>query len=488
MNNTRTIYLLILLIFISMLFLFTGCDSGDRTYSIKGRVELIPLEKYGIEVPRDFANVTVLAYRTVAIDPVMADLNASHPNHGVVFDQSVVFDHRLGIPHATTQTAADGQFTIKKLSEGRYNIVAYREDWGFKYLLDVNVQDDINGLTIHVPPVIDLPLQLSSDYQMIDGVVYRATSDMIVLPDQKLSAHGNHTIMLAPNSSLSIYGGINVIDNATVRFMSSDKTYSHSQTEVGRFNQINIVGISDQILQGLRIRDSMYGIRVTNCGRISILNSVFEGFYQSLILSNTQNINISKCVFSKSTDSSLGALYGEFVQNITIERSVFYDNAIGMTLTGCNPGLVKNNYFKNNSERDVHSGTSSVTTIEYNAFPNSITAITNFAGTIEAYYNDITAVTGIHSYQNAATFTARYNNLDCTEYGIISKGTFGGTGIREMIATNNFWFTTSASEIEQKIYDRNDEDPQNPNYDLLKTVVIYRPYAHNRISAAGLRN
>lgn len=479
---------LFVLILICLVFILNGCSGEDKTYSIKGRVELVPLEKYGVEAPKDFTDVTVLVYRAVAIDPIIADLNASYPNHGVIFDQHVAFDHRLATPVASVLTTADGQFAFNRLSAGRYNLVAYRDDWGFKYLLDLNVLDDVSGLVMLVTPVIDLPPQISSDFQMIDGVVYRSTGNLIVLPDQVLSVTGTNKILLAPGSSVSVYGGINTTDSTNLTFVSSDKTYTHSQTEVERFTQIDLIGVSDQILQGFVIRDSSYGLKLMNCERVNLVNSTMDGKYQSIALSNSPDISIFNCVLSKSTDLSLGALYAEFSDNLRVERSVFLHNQIGITLIWGQQGLVKNNYFSHNLINDVYCGTNATTTVENNTFQNSNTSITNYAGVLVANYNDIAAETGIHSYYLHASFTAKHNNLDCSDYGIISKGRFQTANLLEMDSTQNYWFTTQSSTIREKIYDHYNEDPNDPIYYVYVTVVKYQPFAMNRIQNAGIFN
>jgi hypothetical protein len=52
-----------------------------------------------------------------------------------------------------------------------------------------------------------------------------------------------------------------------------------------------------------------------------------------------------------------------------------------------------------------------------------------------------------------------------------------------MNAKQNYWNTTNISEIEALIFDRNDEDTNDVNYSLLKSVVDFQPFRSQRTNA-----
>ena len=145
--------------------------------------------------------------------------------------------------------------------------------------------------------------------------------------------------------------------------------------------------------------------------------------------------------------------------------------------------MISESYFDSNSSIDVSFGEYSTGSVVHCAFVKSNLAISNYKGQIQAHWNDIDANTGIYSYQLLASFSANNNNFNCAEYAIKSRSIFYNSEIIHMNAKQNYWNTTNISEIEALIFDRNDEDTNDVNYSLLKSVVDFQPFRSQRTNA-----
>ncbi|HDH31625.1 MAG TPA: hypothetical protein ENH26_02530 [Candidatus Wolfebacteria bacterium] len=68
------------------------------------------------------------------------------PNIGIQISQETEFYHRKQTPVYTTNTNKDGKWEIKDVDKDNYNIVAEKNEYGFKYILNQNVEQSIPAL------------------------------------------------------------------------------------------------------------------------------------------------------------------------------------------------------------------------------------------------------------------------------------------------------------------------------------------------------
>ena len=134
-------YFYFLLFTFFLLILFTSCSSPTSTPkgSLSGTVNL--------EGQADHSEIMVAIYDLAELDPDIVSINQEYPHIGVIISQHTEFDHRLQTPVKYTETDAAGNFEIKKIPTGTYNIVALKDSFGFKYIYEVEIEEGENQLT-----------------------------------------------------------------------------------------------------------------------------------------------------------------------------------------------------------------------------------------------------------------------------------------------------------------------------------------------------
>ena len=130
---------------LSFSFFLVSCSSPTETPkgSLSGTVNL--------EGETDHSNIIVALYDLTTLDPDIVSINQEYPHIGVIINQHTEFDHRLQEPVKYTETDAEGYFEIKKIPTGTYNIVALKDNFGFKYIYEFEIEKGDNELTPQPP-------------------------------------------------------------------------------------------------------------------------------------------------------------------------------------------------------------------------------------------------------------------------------------------------------------------------------------------------
>jgi hypothetical protein len=131
-----TFYIIFTPIFLTIL----SCSSptSNPKGSLSGYINL--------ENQFDHSEITAALYDLAELDPDIVYANVTWPHIGVKINQHTEFDHRFQSPIADTQTEADGSFFIPEIPVGKYNLVAKKDGWGFKYLFEVEILEGENLL------------------------------------------------------------------------------------------------------------------------------------------------------------------------------------------------------------------------------------------------------------------------------------------------------------------------------------------------------
>lgn len=467
--------------FTALLFIVMSCDNNEpKLYKISGAIT-----GDSDKVIEPLSNAHVLLYNATPEDSSVVSLHALYPNIGALQSKVLSFDHRLATPKQKTLSDAEGRFELSGVEAGDYYVVFFCDNWGFRYLPLTVSDSNVSNVNVSLHQVIELPPLISSDYILLDDRVYHVSSNLILLENVNLVCNGNSTIIMNPGTEANLYGDLLVDASSSLRILSSDKLYSTAITpeQIENFNHIGLYHISGRELKNVVMSDAIYGLRVIDSNNVSLSNLSIQSRYLALSLSNIDNASIVNCTVSNSRESSLAAVYCENSNNIAIEKSHFYKNMKGISISNSGSVEIRNCYFNSNSSIDISFGEYSTGTVEHCNFPNSNLAISNYKGQIQAHWNDISANIGIYSYQLLASFSANNNNFNCTEYAIKSRSIFYNSDIVVMDATQNYWFTTSIGEIEELIYDRNDESTSDVNYSILKSVVDFQPFRYQRVNA-----
>jgi len=468
-------------VFVALLLVLGACNCfKPKTFKIQGRV-------YGIteQGGEALANATIMLFEPDEVDASVQQLQMDYAGIGASNSWQELFDHRTREPLLKTVADAEGNFTLEGLEKGNYVLVTFLDAWGFRYQTVSIVKEDVTGVQLDLYPVTSLPTVLNEDFSMLEGRVYQAPPGLIQLAGSTLKCKGNAVLLMEEGGEASFHGDLSIEEGASLRIMSKDRIYSSSYSEQApkRYNQISLHGNHDSEIRKLLLQDCVYGLRVLGVNGLTLVDSRVRPLYTALVVSNSNNVSILNCTVTGSRESSLAALYRENSNHVSISKCHFYLNRNAIFLSNCAESEVRETFFDQNSAMDVHFGENSTGKLEYCSFPNSNLAVYNYKGQIQVHRNEITAKTGIYNYQLRASFSANYNNFDCSVYAVKSKGIFYNSPILHMDATQNYWGTTDTARIDELIYDRNDEDPQDVNYSLLKTVVDYRPFKSQKNTA-----
>jgi len=118
---------------ITILSLSLACTkqpTAPDTFSFSGTVHL--------EGQEDHSGVTVALYDLVELDTAVVLLQKEFPYVGIPISQQTEFDHRLAEPVYTTKTKLDGSFNFSKVEKSTYNLVAFKNGYGWRHIYEIN--------------------------------------------------------------------------------------------------------------------------------------------------------------------------------------------------------------------------------------------------------------------------------------------------------------------------------------------------------------
>jgi hypothetical protein len=104
--------------------------TSPDTFSLSGTVHL--------EGQEDHSGVTVALYNLVEPDTAVVRMQKEFPFVGVPISQQTEFDHRLTEAVYTTETEADGSFHFSDVEKNTYNLVAFKNGYGWRYVYEIN--------------------------------------------------------------------------------------------------------------------------------------------------------------------------------------------------------------------------------------------------------------------------------------------------------------------------------------------------------------
>lgn len=470
-KNVRLAFLIDVAVLIILSIVLFSCDhtTKPKTYSISGYVSYSNRE--GLE------GATVLVYNHIPLDQSISTFKTSYPNHGASLGYYDTFDHRTTTPIAQIQTDQMGTFTLVGIEKGSYNLVAYKDGYGYTYLKNIVVEANVSSVQLHLAPVVNLSNVISESIELEDNRVYNVPVDLVILPDVDVTVGTNSTLVLSPGIGIDIHGNMITGSESLLNIMSSDKLYSHSNLpgSVGKLDSVTFYNQESAYLQNIRCMDSISGLRFVGTQNSGLSNSYIVALYQAVSVIYSSKFALRASTVSESIENLRSAVNIEDSPYITIEKCHFFDNKIGVRIFGSSGAIVRNNYFKGNDIYDFGFADGGAGTVEYNTFRGSNTAIYNYRGQMFVNYNDIEAITGIHSLRVDAWFSAKYNNLNCSGYGIKSQCMYWHYNIVHLDCTRNYWYTNDLAQIADKVYDRYDESPSDENYLILVTYVDYTP-------------
>lgn len=509
LRHSRSIFVGLTIIILLTSFFIVGCTSTTKpkTGSLTGSVSLVNDTGDTSLDPQDNSGVSVALYSSVTIDTTLARINQEHPGIGIIMGQNWVFDHREHTPVKTATSDVNGSFRVEQIAPGRYNLVAFKEGWGVKYIYGIDINEGENNLSESfatrltsislsnkypskvsiilypqtvVTSVVQSPITFRSDHvyliqgdiSVLSPAVIESGAIILVEPGHKLDFYNSLTSQNAPSKwwITSSYGFFGVIP------------VSLSPSE--RFLRISHNGGTQVSLTSGKISFIQDGFAINSNG--AQLDDIFMIDGGLGLLGNGQNLVISNSVFNRFADRSL-----YLTGNSTINGNIFAQNHDNLVILDvqCEVG---HNYFAHNwlGIRPIYGDI----WIHHNAFMNNRWAIStvasdpliefnNFFGSIR--YCIQTQVNYVQVYQDYSNPIVKNNNFFTSLGTAVSikpdehEGYYHSYWVgvaNDVEAKQNYWKASDPSSV---IIDADD----NSTYQFR---VLYLPKTASRIISAGV--
>jgi len=486
---------LILTLF-SLIFILVSCSSPTESSkgSLTGTINL--------EGEADHSGITIALYNLAYLDTTIVRINNQYPQLGVHINQHTEFDHRLQTPVKYTETSVDGSFELTKISTDRYNIVAFKDGWGFKYLYEIEISKGDND--IHQQLILFEEQHISGNIQ--DNITVETDHHLIVDADTDFAPGTSLTILpgaiirINPGDDLTIYGTLTAHGEENNMFwVTSNDGFDSSliyniREELLPYNSIElspIASVSDNLIEWGKF-DYANTCLQNYADNLNIRNGIFRDGNGGLQISYANNCNISKVTSLNFVSENFGGVYYIGSSNNTIMQSIIMENNTGIRIHSTQNTEISNNYITHCNLGVYNLINSENTLVVNNEFIEIDTAVLNIGNSsVSVLYNLINSNIGVRdtymaSYPYNAYSYVNNNNFSCSEFAVKVECVFTGGVIVHLDAENNWWNTSEETEIQALIWDRNDEDPLDPHYDQFE-IFDYSPYRSQTIQNAGIQ-
>jgi parallel beta-helix repeat protein len=483
-NKVQLSYLTAYFIFILFSLNLSGCSSptGTPKGNLAGMVNLEGLS--------DHSNIIIALYDLAYLDTTIVRINNQYPQIGVHINQHTEFDHRLQSPIKTTETLADGNFEIKKIPTGIYNLVAIKDGRGFKYLYKIEIVEGENNLGNVI--ILYEEIHISGDW-IYDVTVapYRhliIDDDTNFVPGTSLTIMPDAVIRINPGCDLKIYGNILAQGEEDHMFwVTSNDGFDNSLLSSDDFELYHSMEISSLS----HVEDDLIQWGKWNWGNTCLLSKVDNlqiingtlgnsdtGLRISTIdLGRTSNLNIINCA-----NEDNGGILCENQSSGYIERNILLNNTLGISIKDYSYIILKNNYISDSNIGILISFSASPDILN-NEIVNCMEGIRIFNHTggylcnPSIQYNNITAYVGIF-IGHFSIDAIHFNNIN-TESRSIQMWIGSGPPLWLVNAINNFFYTNNEGEIEQMIFDNHD-------IETCYGVVEFVPFLTTEVQDAGI--
>jgi len=502
--------LLTAIIFIPFyILLLNSCTTEPQTGSLTGTVNL--------EGETDHSGITLGIYELVTLDTTITRINNEYPHIGIKISQHTEFDHRFGNLTKYSQTDAYGNFKIKDIPTGRYNIVALKDSFGFKYIYEIQILKDENLLSNVEFSILNSKLNSkfktcpvksvqSKNNKYLTGVqnskLNNREADIILYPVTDISSNVDTTTTWETNhhyiieDDITVSGDLTIEPGAIIRLNEGVKlTISGNLNAVGEKENMIWFTSNDSFKEFKTKLDSIQLYNKINLNCSNIINNEFSwckiNWAAKGITNFYNNLNFHHNIISNCRDGffnqSNGLKYSNiicknvknnvnFIQNsvnFNVYNNILINNQFSFIIIE-SEGTIKNTYFEDNHVGIIpFLNREDNLLIKYNCFKNndfSISLIGSYVSVeynnfynsyrsiqIEAYYGKQT----IYIYSNPTINNNNFFNL-CTNISIKPEdddyGWFlSSIGVnKDIVINDNYW--KFINSIDQMIIDINDNE------------------------------
>ena len=305
----------------------------------------------------DNSGVTIAIYELAELDTEIVSVNNEYPHIGVIINQHTEFDHRRQTPIKTTNSDPNGDFEVKNIPVGIYNVVLLKQGWGFTYLYDVRTYKGDNDLASQVELYEEVIL---SDFFQETNTIFETNhhyifeNDVVLLPDQTLIIQPGAIIRINPGKEFIVHGELSIQgeEDSMIWITSNDKFENQSvKSEPEKYNKFEISSIAvlaENMINWVKVDYGIVGL-MNQVEGVTILNSTFRfcdiGF-QSYNVNYTEIYNI---LAHHCQEPNSNGVYINSVEGGNVFDNIFISNYHGLEIKDDFNGDVYNNYYSSNS-------------------------------------------------------------------------------------------------------------------------------------------
>jgi len=452
-----------------------------------------------LEGQSDHSGIIVAVYELAYLDTTIVRINNEYPHIGVIINQHTEFDHRFQSPVKFTETDIEGNFLIKKIPVGEYNIVALRDNFGFKYIYEIDIEKGDYDLTQQVTLYEEQCLYgdiednwiFETDHHYIIGE--EGSNSTNFTPGTNLEIQPGAIIRIEPDNDLIIHGTISAQGEEDNMFWVTsnegfvetlEQNYIDSTNYYNNFELSPYSIVVDDIIEWGKFDLANIGL-LNQVNNLHMQNGIFRdsecGFY-SINVDSTFCSNLSSKTI---TNESKAGIYFNQVSNGLIEKNVIINCKIGIKTKNTSSPNIENNFLQNVSY-NIWISWYSLPIIQYNEIRNEnsigiydhrsyeVVQYNNFSNKIGIIYDECyPEIPEIHD-----------NNFNCSLYAIKIRNTIYYTA--DIDAGSNYFGTTNFIEINNLIWDKSDLEENDPTYPFTG-IVLFDPYLIEDYHTAGIQ-
>ncbi len=483
----------IALFFITCSLFIIGCDSNTKTQ--KGVISgLITLDGQ-----TDYSGITVLLYSAEIVPAKLKEINNQYPQLAFPLEDKHIFDHREWIPLFTVVTNKNGAFSFPETIYGKYMIAYLKEGWGYNYICDIELNapeisvNNIQKKELILYPEIIVPATIEGSYSFLQNKCYIVENDVIALPNSTLNFAKDAKILIAPSKKINIYGNCSFPEGDDFTFITSfSGIYSSSNIDLLNGEGIVYTGLVGTI-KNLCITHQNTGISIRTNGT-TLDNLLVRDCVYGITSLQINNLEINNSAIINNTSQDAAAVNNYTVDGCNVQGNIFYNNYISLKHEIVKNAVVNNNAYIDDNLSFANTYESTCT-FQYNLIDNISVGIENSGkSNLDIRYNFIKADICIHNAPsnfgynttNLGWTKANYNNIIATSLGVKSDaGYYYSGGPLPLDFKNNYWDTTSTTEIDGLILDYNDIGLVVGSG--VSSIIIYIPFKNGPVTGAGIQ-
>jgi len=487
----KIIYFVIIALVSIVLF---SCDSGTKIQ--KGVISGI----ITLEGQNDYSGITIMLYSAGIVPEKLKEINNQYPQLAFPVEDKHIFDHREWTPLFMVVTNKSGFFSFPETVYGKYIIAYLKEGWGYNYIFDIELNapeisvNNIQGDGLLLYPETVVPVTIEGNYSFLQNKCYIVENDVTALPNSMLNFTKDSKILIAPSKKINIYGNCSFPDGDDFSYVTSySGIYSSANIEILNGEGIVYTGMAGDI-SNLCIAHLNTGISIRT-NETTLHNLLVRDCVFGITSLQVNDMEISNSIIMNNKSQDAAAISNYTVNGCDIQDNIFYNNYISLKHEIVKNAVVNNNAFISGTREFINSWESTCT-FSNNLIDNLSVGIENTGkSNLTINYNHIKAKICVQTYityhwDNTVNYgwtKANNNNFFTDQYVMESRASYiYPDGLPYPLDfKNNYWNTTSTTEIDKLIIDFNDLGLEL-NYGVT-SIVNYVPYKNGPVAGAGIQ-